>query len=75
MPKKGRLNEIFSKAIHADNPESYTIGYLDYDIIKEKSLLDFMIESKNFEVIPASRIKFVKKGNRILFLKSTLKVS
>jgi hypothetical protein len=67
MPRKGRIAEIFSKALYADNPTSYTVGYLDYNIIKEITLPEFIRESNNFETIPISRIQFVKKGNRILF--------
>ncbi len=70
MPRKGRLAEIFSKALYADNPTSYVIGYLDYNTIKEVTLPEFITESDNFETIPITRIKFVKKGNRVLFRKS-----
>ena len=70
MVRKGLLSEIFSKALHQDNPFSYTVGYLDYDIIKEITLEDFMRISDNFETIPANRIQYVKKGNRVLFSKS-----
>ena len=70
MVRKGLLSEIFSKALHHDNLSSYTVGYLDYDIIKEVTLEDFMKISDNFETIPANRIQYVKKGNRILFSKS-----
>ncbi len=70
MVRKGLLAEIFSKALHQDNPSSYTVGYLDYDIIKEVTLEDFMKISDNFETIPAHRIQYVKKGNRVLFSKS-----
>ncbi|MGI0083405.1 MAG: DUF504 domain-containing protein [Nitrosopumilaceae archaeon] len=70
MPRKGRLAEIFSKALYADNPTSYVIGYLDYNTIKEVTLPEFITESDNFETIPITRIKFVKKGKRVLFRKS-----
>ncbi|HSD05326.1 MAG TPA: DUF504 domain-containing protein [Nitrosopumilaceae archaeon] len=71
MSRKGRLSEIFSKAQYADDPTSYTVGYLDYDMIKEVTLPEFIKESDNFETIPITRIQFVKKGNRILFSKHT----
>jgi len=67
MPRKGKITEIFSKAIYADNPTSYTVGYLDYDSIKEVTLLEFIKVSDNFETIPITRIRFIKKENRILF--------
>ena len=70
MSRKGKLTEIFSKAMYADNPESYLVGYLDYDIIKEVSLPEFIKESDNFEMIPVTRIQYVKKENTVLFSKS-----
>ena len=70
MSRKGKLTEIFSKAMYADNPESYRVGYLDYDIIKEVSLPEFIKESDNFEMIPVTRIQYVKKENTVLFSKS-----
>ncbi|HSF27483.1 MAG TPA: DUF504 domain-containing protein [Nitrosopumilaceae archaeon] len=70
MPRKGKLAEIFSKAMYADNPESYQIGYLDYDTIKEVTLPEFIKESENFETIPITRIKYIKKENTVLFSKS-----
>ncbi|MGQ0795775.1 MAG: DUF504 domain-containing protein [Nitrosopumilaceae archaeon] len=75
MPRKGRLAEIFSKALYADNPNSYTIGYLDYDIIKEMTLPEFIRESENFETIPITRIQYIKKQNRVLFSKVNQKVN
>jgi hypothetical protein len=74
MPRKGRLAEIFSKALYADNPNSYTIGFLDYDTIKEITLPEFIKESDNFETIPITRIQYIKKQNRVLFSKVKQKV-
>ncbi|TLX72471.1 MAG: DUF504 domain-containing protein [Thaumarchaeota archaeon] len=70
MPRKGKLTEIFSKAKYADNPNSYIVGYLDFDIIKEVTLPEFIEISDNFETIPITRIDYIKKGNRILFSKT-----
>ncbi len=70
MPRKGKLEEIFSKAKYADNPNLYTIGFLDYDKIKDVTLPEFITISNNFEIIPITRIHYVKKGNRILFSKA-----
>lgn len=70
MSRKGKLAEIFSKARYADNPDSYIVGYLDYDIIKEVTLPEFIEISDNFETIPITRIQHVKKENRILFSKN-----
>ena len=75
MPRKGKIAEIFSKAIYADNPTSYTVGYLDYDSVKEVTLPEFVKVSENFETIPITRICFIKKGNRILFHKTKQKVN
>ena len=70
MPRKGKLAEIFSKARYADNPNSYIVGYLDFDVIKEVTLPEFIKISDNFETIPITRIHHIKKGNRILFSKA-----
>jgi len=70
MPRKGKLAEIFSKAVYADNPELYLVGYLDYDITKEVTLPEFIKESDNFETIPITRIQYIKKENTVLFSKS-----
>ena len=75
MPRKGRLSEIFSKALYADNPASYIVGYLNYDTIKESTLPEFIKESDNFETIPITRIEFIKKENKILFRKYKQRVN
>ncbi len=75
MPQKGRITEIFSKAMYADNPMTYIVGYLDYGSIKETTLPEFIKISDNFETIPITRIQFIRKENRILFSKSKQKVN
>ena len=75
MAKKGKLAEIFSKAMYADNPESYLVGYLDYDIVKEVTLPEFLKESDNFETIPITRIQYIIKENRVLFNKKEQQVN
>jgi hypothetical protein len=67
--KKGKLQEILSKAIYADNPHIYIISYRDFDTILSVPLLKFMEVSQNFEIIPATRIIQVKKGERIMYEK------
>ena len=74
MARKGKLAEIFSKAMYADNPESYLVGYLDYGIVKEVTLPEFLKESDNFETIPITRIQYIKKENTVLFGKSEQQV-
>jgi hypothetical protein len=69
MPRKGKLAEILSKAKYADNPNSYIVGYLDYDTIKEVTLSEFIKISDNFETIPITRIQHVRKGNDVLYSK------
>jgi hypothetical protein len=73
MPRKGKLAEIFSKAKYADNPNSYVVGYLDFDIIKQVTLSEFIKISDNFEAISITRIHHIKKGNKILYSKSVNK--
>ena len=70
MAKKGVIEEIFSKARFADESKTYRILYRDFHIIKESSLLEFLIQSNNFQTIPINRIKKIKKGNTILFEKN-----
>jgi uncharacterized protein (UPF0248 family) len=67
MVRKGRLQEIISKALHADDTKLYMIAYRDFDQIKELSLRDFLKVSEDFQTIPASRIVYVKRSNEIVY--------
>lgn len=69
MVRKGQVAEILSKALHSDDPASYSVRYLDFGETKEIPLLEFLKLSENFEVIPASRIVFIMKKNTILYSK------
>ena len=69
MARKGKVADIFSKAMYADNPNSYIIGYLDFGTIKELTLPEFIKESDNFETIPFTRIQYIKKDGKVLFSK------
>ncbi len=69
MVKKGKIEEIFSKARFADDPNTYKVFFRDFDTIREVALLDFIIESNNFETIPITRIEMIKKNDKILFEK------
>ena len=69
MVRKGMIAEIFSMALYSDNPESYTVGYLDLGEIKKVTLVEFLRLSENFEVIPASRIAYIMKENITLYSK------
>ncbi|MCV0412285.1 DUF504 domain-containing protein [Nitrosarchaeum sp.] len=70
MTKKGVIEEIFSKAIFADDAKKYTIQYRDFKKIKETTLPEFIKESNNFQTIPITRIVIIKKNHRILFEKN-----
>lgn len=73
MTRKGSVAEIFSKALHYDNPDLYFVGYLDFNTIKEVTLTEFLKISENFETIPATRIFHIKKEGKILYHKSNNK--
>jgi len=68
--RKGRLEEIFSKALYADDPDLYSVSYRDFDSIVEVPLSEFIRVSENFEVIPCTRIFSVRKGSTVLYSKS-----
>ncbi|MEO9307078.1 MAG: DUF504 domain-containing protein [Nitrososphaera sp.] len=70
MVRKGKIAEIFSKALYDDNPELYQVGYVDLGNIKEVTLAEFCKLSENFEIIPATRITYIKKENMTLYLKT-----
>ena len=69
MARKGRLDEIFSKALYADNADLYSVSYRDFENMIEVSLPEFVKLSENFEIIPQNRIVLVKKGDQILYRK------
>ena len=73
MTKKGIIEEIFSKAIFADDTESYRIFYRDFEKIRETSLPEFLIQSNEFQTITINRIKKIKKSNTVLFEKNLAK--
>lgn len=69
MVRKGKLQEVLSKAMHADDPRSYTVGYRDFNEIKELPLPDFLELADNFQIIPASRIVYIRKDDEVLYRK------
>jgi uncharacterized protein (UPF0248 family) len=71
--RKGRLEEILSKALYADNPNLYSISYRDFDSVVQVPLLEFLKISENFEVIPANRIIVVSKDGEVLYKKFSAK--
>ena len=70
--KKGRLQEILSKAIYADDPHTYIISYRDFDNIVTIPLKEFILLSSKFELIPISRIVEIKKGTTVMYSKSNI---
>jgi len=70
MTKKGAIEEIFSKALFADESKTYKIFYRDFERIRESTLPEFLIQSNNLQTIPISRIKKIKKNGTILFEKN-----
>jgi hypothetical protein len=71
--KKGKLEEILSKALYADNPQLYSISYRDFDSVVQVPLLEFLKISENFEIIPANRIMVVSKDGEALYKKFSAK--
>ena len=71
--RKGKLEEIISKALYADNPHLYSISYRDFDSVVQVPLLEFLKISENFEVIPANRIIVVSKEGQELYRKQNRK--
>jgi uncharacterized protein (UPF0248 family) len=69
MPKKGKIEEIFSRAIYADDPSNYIVTYRDFENFKQINLKDFVDLSENFQLIPVSRITQIQKGKKILYKK------
>jgi hypothetical protein len=69
MTRKGRLQEIFSKALYADNPDLYSVSYRDFSSIVEVPLLEFINISENFELIPSNRVLLVRKERQVLYRK------
>ena len=67
--KKGRLEEIFSKAIYADDPRRYSVSYRDFESVVQLPLLEFLKLSENFELIPANRIVVVCKEGEVIYRK------
>ena len=72
MVRKGRLEEIFSKALFADESEQYRIFYRDFERIREVTLPEFLTQSNNFQTIPVNRIRKIKKSNTVLFEKNVM---
>ncbi len=70
--KKGRLEEILSKARFYDDIELYQVSYRDFDNIVTIPLKEFILLSSKFELIPVSRIVEIKKGTTVMYSKSSI---
>ena len=68
--RKGKLEEILSKAKFYDDIDLYQVSYRDFDNIASVSLEEFIFLSSNFESIPMSRIVEIKKGSDVIYSKS-----
>ena len=69
MTRKGRLKEIFSKALYADDPNLYSVSYREFNSIIKVSLPEFLKLSENFEIIPPNRIFLVAREEKVLYHK------
>lgn len=70
--KKGKLEEILSKARFYDDIELYQVSYRDFDNIVTIPLKEFILISSKFELIPVSRIVEIKKGTTVMYSKSSI---
>ena len=70
--KKGKLEEILSKARFYEDIELYQVSYRDFDNIVTIPLKEFILLSSKFELIPVSRIVEIKKGTTVMYSKSSI---
>lgn len=68
--RKGKLEEILSKARFYDDIDLYQVSYRDFDNITSVTLKEFIYLSSNLESIPISRIVEIKKGLDVIYSKS-----
>src|SRR5919202_995297 len=67
MARKGRLDEIFSKSLYADDATLYSVSYRDFENIVEVPLPEFVKLSENFTLIPQTRILLIRKNEQERF--------
>jgi uncharacterized protein (UPF0248 family) len=70
--RKGKLEEILSKAKFYDDIDLYQVYYRDFDNIVSVTLKEFIFLSSNFESIPVSRIVEIKKGSDVIYSKKSI---
>jgi len=68
--RKGKLEDILSKAKFYDDIDLYQVSYRDFDNTASVTLKEFIFLSSNFESIPMSRIIEIKKGSDVIYSKS-----
>ena len=68
--RKGKLEEILSKAKFYDDIDLYQISYRHFNNVVSVTLEEFIFLSSNFESIPMSRIVEIKKGSDVVYSKS-----
>jgi uncharacterized protein (UPF0248 family) len=68
--RKGKLEEILSKAKFYDDIDLYQVSYRNFNNIVSVTLEEFIFLSSNFESIPMSRIVKIKKGSNVIYSKS-----
>ena len=68
--RKGKLEEILSKAKFYDDIDLYQVSYRDFNNVVSVTLEEFIFLSSNFESIPMSRIIEIKKGSDVIYSKS-----
>ncbi|TLX91805.1 MAG: DUF504 domain-containing protein [Thaumarchaeota archaeon] len=67
--KKGKLEEVISKARYYDDIDLYQVSYRNFDNIITIPLKEFILLSSAFESIPISRIVEIKKRHTIVYKK------
>jgi hypothetical protein len=70
--KKGKLEEVLSKARFYDDIDLYQVSYRDFDNTVTIPLKEFILLSSKFELIPVSRIVEIKKGATVMYSKSRI---
>ena len=63
------MEEVFSKALYADDASLYSVSYRDFENVVEVPLHEFLKLSENFTLIPPNRILLVKKNEQTLYQK------
>ena len=72
MVKKGKIEEIFSKALYADNPLDYTVIYRDFEKFKQVNLKYFRFIIRTLPINSSYKNnKNIKREMIIIYQKHT----